>query len=279
MDISIYNREKLEASIMNLSKHVNNKETFISNKSNFVVGAIITEKLSKKMYRRSYYKDCIFDHTICKSIGFLGSKFINTVFTNCDFENGNLHSCDFRNVIFNGEKVKYFKMGSIGFHKSTFTDCTFNNIHIFSCGFTDAVFYNTTFRDCIIELSSLESAQFVNCRFIKVNLSTLNLEYTEFNKIYAINTIFPFITIPSAFGLLQQFPFLDESNTVYSAEKTEHNLSIFEYLELIKDFEFFYYNQENYYALANIYISTNKSEQAYEIINTGILNCIKIRDY
>lgn len=56
-------------------------------------------------------------------------------------------------------------------------------------------------------------------------------------------------------------------------------MSIFEYLELIKDFEFFYYNQENYYALANIYISTNKSEQAYEIINTGILNCIKIRDY
>lgn len=279
MDLSIYNQKNLETSIINLSKHVKNKETFSLCTSNMEFGTKITGKMTKKMNRRSYYKDCIFDYTICKSIGFSGSKFINTIFKNCDFENGNLHSCDFRNVLFDGHDAKHFKMANIGFHKSTFTDCIFKKIHFFSCGFTDVIFYNTTFSNCKIELSSLENAQFINCRFIEVNLCTLNLEYTEFNNINALNTTFPFITLSSAFGLLQQLPFLDKSNSIYSAEKEDHKLSIPEYFELINDFELFYIYQKNYYALANIYISTQKSDQAYKVINTGLLNSIKIRDY
>jgi len=279
MDLSIYDPKNLDTSIINLSKHVESKETFTLCTSNMEFGTKVTGKMAKKMNRRSYYKDCVFDYAICKSIGFTGSKFINTIFRNCDFENGNLHSCDFRNVLFEGHDVKYFKMENIGFHKSTFTDCTFKKIHFFSCGFTDVIFYNSTFLECKVELSSLENAQFINCRFIKVNLSALNLEFTEFNNIYALNTTFPFTTISSAFGLLQQLPLLDRSNTIYSAEKKEHKLSIPEYFELIKDFEIFYIYQKNYYALANIYISTQKSIQEYETINTGILNSIKIRDY
>ena len=170
-------------------------------------------------------------------------------------------------------------MANVGFHKSTFTDCVFQNLYIFSCGFTDVVFYNTTFKNCTIKLSSFENAQFINCRFIDANLSTLNLEYTEFDNIYASHTVFPFATLPSAFGLLQQLPLLGDSNTIYSASKDNQNISISEYLELIKDFEYFYYKKENYYALSNIYISLNKIDEAYETIRTGILNTIKIRDY
>lgn len=278
MYLSQYDDIKLELAISNLSKHVNNKDIFILEKKNIGIGPKIQGDLSKKMYRRSYYKDCIFESTICKSIGFSGSKFINTTFKNCDFENGNLHSCDFRNVSFIGEK-RQFIMKNAGFHKSTFTDCIFQGMDIFSCGFTDAVFYNTTFYDCVIKLSSLENAQFIDCRFINVNLSTLNLEYVEFGNIFAIDTIFPFVTIPSAFGLLQQLPLLEDNNTIYSAGNNEHQLSISEYLELLKDFECFYYKQENYYALSNIYISMKKTDEAYNAITAGILNTIKIRDY
>lgn len=279
MDLSLYDDNKYELAIDILSKHVKNKDVFTLETSNIGNGLEIRGDLSKKMCRRSYYRDCLFDSTICKSIGFLGSKFINTTFRNCDLENGNLHSCDFRNVYFEGTEKENLKMTNVGFHKSTFTDCIFQNLHIFSCGFTDAVFYNTTFNNCTIRLSSLENAQFIDCRFIKTNLSTLNLEYTEFKNIYATETVFPFITIPAAFGLLQQLPLLKDSNNIYSASKTDHKLSVSEYLELMKDFECYYYKKKNYYALANIYISTNRINEAYETINAGILNTIKIRDY
>lgn len=279
MDLSKYDDNELKIAITNLSKHVNNKDAFSLEKLNAGLGPEIKGDLSRKMYRRSYFKDCIFDSTICKSIGFSGSKFISTVFKNCDLTNGNLHSCDFRNVSFEGRGIDKFRMKNAGFHKSTFTDCTFQNLHIFSCGFTDAVFYNTTFLNCIIKLSSFENAQFKNCQFINVNLSTLNIEYAEFDNIYASCTIFPFITIPSAFGLLQQLPLLEDNNSIYSADKTKHNLSISEYMSLLKDFELFYYKRENYYALSNIYISMNKISKAYETITAGILIAIKTRDY
>ena len=278
MYLSQYDDINLEVAVSNLSDHVNNKDVFMSVKKNIEMGTVIKGDLSKKMLRCSYYKNCIFDSTICKSIGFSGSKFIDTTFKNCDLENGNLHSCDFRNVIFIGEE-KQFKMKNVGFHKSTFTECVFQSLDIFSCGFTDTVFHNTSFIDCVIKLSSLENAQFINCRFINVNLSTLNLEYVEFKKILAKNTIFPFITIPSAFGLLQQLPLLEDTNTIYSTQNNAHKLSILGYLELLKDFECFYCKQENFYALSNIYISMNRVKEAYDAITAGILNAVKIRDY
>ena len=278
MYLTQYDDITLELAVSNLSNHVNNKDVFMLEKKNIGIGAVIIGDLSKKMYRRSYYKDCIFDSTICKSIGFSGSKFIDTTFKNCDLENSNLHSCDFRNVSFIGGE-RQFKIRNAGFHKSTFTNCIFHNLEIFSCGFTDTVFFNTTFTDCAIKLSSLENAQFINCRFINVNLSTLNLEYAEFDNIFAIDTIFPFITIPSAFGLLQQLPLLADNNMIYSAGNNEHRLSISEYLKLLKDFEIFYHKQENFYALSNIYISMNRIDEAYDAITAGILNTIKIRDY
>lgn len=279
MNMLVNDKNKLDEAINNLSQYVNNKDIFDLTKRNVGIGLEIKGDLSKKIYRQSYYNNCIFDSANCKSIGFSGSKFINTNFKNCNLENGNLHSCDFKNVTIEGYGIKKFKMKNIGFHKSTFTDCLFQNLYIFSCGFTDVVFYNTTFSNCTIKLSSLENTQFINCRFINLDMSTLNLEYTEFNNIYAKDCIFPFATIPSAFGLLQQLSLLDESNTIYSANNTEHSISISKYIELLKDFECYYRNIENFYALSNIYIALNQVDQAYETITVGILNTIKLRDY
>lgn len=279
MNLSIYNNEEYLAAVEKLSKHVNDKEIFSPTFPNIGVGITVTGNLCKKAYRQSYYKNCKFDSVCGKSIGFSGSKFIDTAFQNCDFENGNLHSCDFRNSSFIGNTNEQFKMVSTGFHKSTFTDCTFCNLYIFSCGFTDASFYNTTFTNCTIKLCSLENVQFKNCFFINCNLSTLNLEYSEFDSIYATGSIFPFATIPVAYGLLQQLSVFEDSNMIYTAASANHKMSISEYLELIADFECYYNKKKKYYALANIYISQNRIEEGYEAILIGILNAIKIRDF
>lgn len=246
---------------------------------NVGLGISVTGNLSKKNYRQSYYKDCLFDSTICNSIGFSGSKFINTIFRNCNFENANLHSCDFKNVTFIGDQDSQFKIASAGFHKSTFTDCTLQNLYIFSCGFTDVVFYNTVFKDCTIRLCSLENAQFRNCYFINTNMSTLNLEYTEFEGIIATKTIFPFVTLPSAYGLLQQLSSLGNDNVIYSAANEAHEISIPEYIDLLNDFERFYYKKKKFYALANIYISQGRIKESYKVIEAGILNTIKVKDF
>lgn len=182
MNLPIYNDEECRLAAEELSRHVNGKEVFSLRMPNVGLGISVTGDLSKKIYRQSYYKDCSFDSTICNSIGFSGSKFINTIFRNCSLENANLHSCDFNNVIFIGSQDSQFNMTNAGFHKSTFTDCTFQNLYIFSCGFTDVIFYNTVFKDCTIRLCSLENAQFKTailliliCRPLILNIQSLTI--------------------------------------------------------------------------------------------------------
>lgn len=279
MNLPIYNDEECRLAAEELSRHVNGKEVFSLRMPNVGLGISVTGDLSKKIYRQSYYKDCSFDSTICNSIGFSGSKFINTIFRNCSLENANLHSCDFNNVTFIGSQDSQFNMTNAGFHKSTFTDCTFQNLYIFSCGFTDVIFYNTVFKDCTIRLCSLENAQFKNCYFINTNMSTLNLEYTEFDNIIATQTIFPFATIPSAYGLLQQLSSLGNDNVIYTVANEAHEMSIPAYLDLLNDFERFYYMKKKYYALANIYISQERKKESYKVIEAGILSAIKVKDF
>lgn len=276
--LSLYD-EECNWAVQELSQHVNNKDSFSLQMPNVGVGVAVTGDLSKKIYRQSYYKDCTFDSTKCISTGFSGSKFIDTIFQNANLEKANCHSCDFNGVTFTSNNKNKFKMIGAGFHKSTFTNCIFKNMYIYSCGFTDVVFHNTIFKNCTIRLCSLENAQFYDCHFIDTNMSTLNLEYTEFNNIFATNTIFPFITIPSAYGLLQQLPSLENDNVVYSASNENHEISIHKYLGLLNYFECFYAKKENYYALANIYISQEKFLESYKAIETGILNAIAIKDF
>lgn len=279
MNLPIYNDNECILAAEELSKHVNGKEAFSLQMPSVGLGVTVTGNLSNKNYRQSYYKDCLFDSILCNSIGFSGSKFVNTIFRKCSLENANLHSCDFKNVSFVGDKDSQFKIVSAGFHKSTFTDCTFQNLYILSCGFTDVVFYNTVFENCTIRLCSLENAQFKNCYFVNTNMSTLNLEYTEFDGIDATKTIFPFITIPSAYGLLQQLSSLSNDNAIYTVANEAHEISIPEYLALLNDFERFYYKKKKYYALANIYISQGRIKESYAAIESGILSTIKIRDF
>ena len=56
MDLSKYDDNELKIAITNLSKHVNNKDAFSLEKLNAGLGPEIKGDLSRKMYRRSYFK-------------------------------------------------------------------------------------------------------------------------------------------------------------------------------------------------------------------------------
>lgn len=279
MDLPSYSQKEYLSAVDALSKHVNAKDIFKRQQSNTGIGITISEDLSRKMYRQSYYKTCIFDKAILKSIGFTGSKFIDTTFQDCVFSNGNLHSCDFEKVHFIGTGSTKLEIKDAGFHKSTFNDCGFKNLFITSCGFTDAVFYNSVFEDCTIRLCSLENAQFIDCCFINTDFSTVNLEYVEFKSLLAKGAIFPFPTIANTYGLLQQLNNLTENNYVYTASSDNHKLPINEYLALLPTFEKYYIENQRYFPLVNIYIYMEKPDQAYNAVVGGILKSIKLRDY
>ncbi|PWJ50490.1 pentapeptide repeat-containing protein [Faecalicatena contorta] len=276
MNLPIYSENEYLLAVDRLALHVNNKDIFSVSKQNGGVGLTISKDLSKKMYRQSYYKKCLFKDANLMNIGFAGSKFIDTKFEDCIFSNGNLHSCTFKDVVFTSSSNKTNNLDNAGFHKSTFTNCTFENLFIYSSGFTETIFFRVKFINCTIRLCSLENAQFADCTFINVNMSTLNIEYVDFENIKAQDCIFPFHTICSAYGLLSQLTEFG-NNKIFSAYS--ETLSIQEYKKLLPDFQKYYCKNEKYFPLTNIYIATNELDLAYESIMAGIIRTIQVRDF
>lgn len=278
MNLPNYSDKEYLMAIDKLALHVNNKDIFADSKRNEGLGITISEDLSKKMYRQSYYRQCVFKEATLVDIGFAGSKFIDTQFLDCNLKNGNLHSCSFDRVIFTSSSTEPFEINNAGFHKSTFTDSIFKNLLIYSCGFTDAIFYNVKFINCTIRLCSMENAQFIDCIFSNVNMSTLNIEYVDFRNISAEMCIFPFHTICSTFSLLNQLSKLG-NNSVYSASSPDKRIGIKEYQTLLPDFKRYYSKNEKLFPLANIFISMNEIDLAYEAIMIGIVKTIQLRDF
>lgn len=278
MNLPNYSDKEYLMAIDKLAFHVNIKDIFAVSKRNEGLGITISSDLSKKMYRQSYYRQCIFQGATLVDIGFTGSKFIDTQFIDCNFKNGNFHSCSFDNVKISSNESEPLELYNAGFHKSTFTDSIFENLFIYSCGFTDAIFYNVKFINCTIRLCSLENAQFIDCRFENVNMSTLNIEYADFRNISAESCIFPFHTICSTFSLLNQLNDL-YNNSVFSASALDNKISIQEYQALLPEFRSYYTKNEKMFPLANIFISMDKIDLAYEAIMVGIIKAIQLRDF
>jgi len=266
-----------------LLKHVKNKGNFFSQDRSYrnAIGVnIIQHNFATKNQRRSYFQDCNVVDTNFESAGYLGSTFRDTNFNNCNFKYGNFHSCSFEKVIFTSESISH-TIESAGFHKSVFSETTFKNMSFFSCGFTDVLFNNCLFENCIFRLCSMENTVFNSCIFIDVSMPSQNLEYVQFENPHMERVLLPFAPLPYLFKGLKYILSAQESAKIgiYSIDVVEKQITPHAYNALMSDFINFHMFEKNYFPLANIYISNNNYDLAYQAIVKGVLGSLKIRDF
>ena len=265
-------RESLSSVVERLSSNMKNKFFFNPEPYKIHNSVSIFESYQGKNLRQSYYNNCQFSDADLGNAGLAGSLFFNCSFYPCDFYDTNLQSCDFRNCSFNNVKFKYTRMNKSIFHKTIFTNCDFTSVSI-----NDAVFDSCQFVDCFWTVS-IENTLFRDTYFDNVVFKSMNFEFAIFENIKANKVKFPFPTIPFIYNGLTYLSSTKDNIRITSAQKKE-GLTVDEYLQYIDDLELFYKATQNYFPLANIYISQHKHEEAFNAICAGVRIAIQTRAF
>ena len=142
----------------------------------------------------------------------------------------------------------------------------------------DAIFDNCSFIDCVWAPVSVENAVFRSTYLCNVKFKSMNFEFSTFENISTKDIKLPFPTIPFIYNGLTYVSTTNDNIRVTSDIK-KAGLTAQEYLENLNDLERFYILTQNYFPLANIYISQKKYDQAYETILCGIHLSIALRSF
>lgn len=127
-------------------------------------------------FRRSKFNNCTFYKN-----PFGRADFIDTYIYNSKFINVNWGSCLFENATF--KYVEFFEnqYKGVSARYSYFNNCTFTKENIITNMF-DCTYESCTFIDCIYEKSSITNAKFINCTFIRTDISQCHAEKLKFDS-------------------------------------------------------------------------------------------------
>jgi len=242
------------------------------------IGATYSSNYSYASLKRTHLTECIFKTANFTGAAITGSKFIKTTFDDCTIEGANLQCCDFVEVAFhNGEKGNKFENST--FSESTFYNCTFKNIYFYKSTIYNSLFYNCKFENCTIRTTTLEGTKFHQCRFYEVDLSNLNIDYTIFLEPTMNNVTLPFYQVAYIInGMSYLFNTNDE--VWLASEKSElKKIDLIEYKTLRKDLMAYYLGMNEYFPLANLYLSKNKVSAAFACVKEGIFRALRINDF
>lgn len=279
MDDFIFSEDNFNKAIESLLIHSKNKTRFRKNPFHVSTGGIDSSDYTSKSLRRSKFSQKNFVQTIFKNSGSAGSIFSSCQFDKCQFVNANFQECTFSggNISNNTNEIP---ITNSNFNHSLFT----NNFEINDVYFQHCVFQGTAFIDCAIKnskffSSTLEDTLFSNVCLEKVRFSDLNIDYSEFENVKMHQVILPFSQICFSFGLLPYLLKTDDTVYVTSSNSKDGYISKEDYLKLIPDFIQFYKGVNDFFPLANIFLSLGNRECAKESIMNGILTAITNFDF
>ncbi len=266
--------KEIQKSIDNVKFHFgkvkNNNDLDLENNINF----------SETSLKRSRIKDEELNNYDFSRAAFTGSVFSNTKFIDCDFDGAVAEFCDFYDCDFIQNELDNNSMIRFNFSNSNFIDCHFNNIGIFTSSLTNSLFKNVCFEKCSFELSSFENSTFDNVIFKDMEMRNLNIDFSEFKNIHCQNVIFQISQIAYVFGALEYL--LNTKNPtvwVSSHSAQDRKISVDEFKKILPDLINYYTYLEEYFPLANIYISLGQYTKAINAIYNGIDASAEKKDY
>lgn len=126
-------------------------------------------------FRGSHFENCVFSKNPFGRADFIdvyvyGSKFIEVNWGSCLFENAMFDNVVFLKNQYRGVAARY----------SHFKNCTFQNESIITNMF-DCTFEDCTFIDCLYEKSTISNVSYINCTFIRTDISQCHAEKLKFD--------------------------------------------------------------------------------------------------
>lgn len=262
---------QMEQSIEKLLEHSKNKNKFRINPFLASTGGIDCSDYTNKSIKRSKFTQKNFYGTIFKNSTAAGANFTHCTFDDCKLINANFQECTFleckiKNNLLNNP------IANSNFNRSLFS----NSFQITNVHFQHSIFRQTTFINGILQnttfySSTLEDTLFFNVFMDSVRFNDLNIDYSVFANVHMNDVILPFSQICFTFGLLPYLMKTDDNVYITSVQNDNGYISKEEFLELLTYFETYYKGTNDFFPLANIYLSLEQYDKAKEAVLNGIL--------
>lgn len=261
----------LDISVEKLSEHAKNKYKFRKSPILTSTGGIDSSDYTNKSIRRSQISQKTFYNVNFINSTAAGSNFTRCIFDNCVIKNANFQECSFRkNELKNSNKEN--PIAHSNFNRSLFSE----GFLIFDTYFQHSIFRQTAFIDGTLKnvtfySSTLEDTVFSNVHMENVRFNDLNIDYSVFENIKLDNVILPFSQICFTFGLLPYLMKTNDNVYITSAQSSKGYIEPKDFLALLPYFEVYYSKTNNFFPLANIYLSLDEYDKAQSAILNGVL--------
>ena len=219
------------------------------------------DSFSPSLQGHSFF-DCTFENMFFHGIDAQGVTLRKCLLDECHISNSNFKSSDF------SETQLTICGHANSFDFSDFTKAYLYGMNLEGCSLSESSFFLSTFSRCHFFHSEFIGSKFLQTRIENVDFARANLDYSEFVNVQFNHVIFPY------WGILHVVKGLPEilvgKDVHFATADSDHVVHSRKYLDEITLLKPFFYDREDYLALANILVMEGETKKAYEIILRGL---------
>lgn len=225
------------------------------------------------------YKACHFNGTSFKYAGASGSRFLSCTLNDCIIQGANMQFCDFSNSYIQNSNNTEAMISASNLNQSCFYNTKFRSLHIENSSISQSQFFKTKISDCKFTHTTLQDNNFRNAFIENSSFIGCNMEFSVLHNTILKNVVLPFHQIAYIFDGLQGITSPENDVKITSSMENAPILNVEEYLKLLPVFSDYYFEEREYFPLANIALFENKQELAQKYIYEGLKEYIRQRDF
>lgn len=228
------------------------------------------ENINHTILQSSKIVNSVFDNA-----SLTGSLFNKCIFIDCSMKYPDLEYCKFYDCQFQSSTQKRF---TASINHSSFINTHFTKTKFYGCSFAESYFDNCEFDKTKLDYSTLENALFCRCQLKGIDFSKSNLQYSEWGKNIFSECYMSISQPPYMIGGLDICQ--DPCSDICFTSSQNQQFSMEEYTSLILPLLLSEYeNQEEFFPVANIYISMKKYSEAMTALKKGLAQAVLRRDF
>lgn len=228
-------------------------------------------------FRKLKHLECTFNNMTFNGTDGISSLLFDCTLTGCEFNNAGLDMSDFTQTRFMPSE-KNTKINNSSFTDSNFMDSLFYKVQAEGCSFQNSTFEDAKIDNCNFNCCNFENSKFKNTCFNEVDLTTVCIDFAEFDNVTVHDTKFSIWGILWSFGGLQIIKKYENDVKLGLPNSIEY-MTGSDFLNQLEQIEAHFYYKKDFFSLANINIYLGKQENAFFYIKNGLLYNLQIKNF
>ncbi len=228
-------------------------------------------------FKKLKHLECIFHDITFNGTDGISSLLFDCTLRGCKLKNAGFNMSDFTQTHFVSSQQNTQIVNS-SFVDSNFTGCVFDKVYAEGCSFQSSTFEDAKIEKCNFNCCNFENVKFRNTYFNGVNLTTVCVDFAEFENVEIVETKFSYWGILWSFGGLQAIKKYE--NTVkLGLPNSDESVTGADFLNQLEAIEAHFYYKKDFFSLTNINIYLGKQEKAFLYVREGLLYNIQIKNF